>query len=229
MKSLFSYLTVLFIILLLPLYTLSQPVGGGPIGGGGVGGGSVENDVYGAGWNGDTINAPSQNAIYDYLHLLDTDDDGDIDSIDAGALAALGVVFDTGDITGTSAYTTRETSSQAYTASGNISEAQILANKYLTNQGAGAEIDLVLPDLEYYINVTFIINEAFIIEINPPNADTHEEFDLDGTILDESDCIDSPTGLGSKIVATRMQWDDGTWKWSFDTVRGVWVDTGASD
>jgi len=65
--------------------------GGGP----GVYGGStaanVENDAFGAGWNGDTSNAPSQNAVYDQLHKLDTDDDGDVDNtnIDSGASNAL--------------------------------------------------------------------------------------------------------------------------------------------
>lgn len=67
------------------------------------GGGSVEDDVYSSGWNGDTTNAPSQNAVYDRIHLYDTDDDGDIDNID-GAVgggditkvgdAAVGDVFD---------------------------------------------------------------------------------------------------------------------------------------
>ena len=124
----------------------------------------------------------------------------------------------------------REFSTQAYTASGNITEAHILANKYLTNQGEdAAENDLVLPDIEYYANVIFIVNEAYIIEINPPNADAHEAFDLDGTRLDLSDCIDSPIVVGSKISATRMQAADGTWHWSFDTIRGTWVDTGATD
>jgi len=54
--------------------------------------GAVEDDAYGAGWNGDTTNAPSQNAVYDILHSYDTDDDGDIDNID-GAVGG-------GDITG---------------------------------------------------------------------------------------------------------------------------------
>lgn len=54
--------------------------------------GAVEDDAYGAGWNGDTANAPSQNATYDILHQYDTDDDGDIDNID-GAVGG-------GDITG---------------------------------------------------------------------------------------------------------------------------------
>jgi len=125
----------------------------------------------------------------------------------------------------------RDFSSQPYTASGNITEAHILASKFITNKGAGAEIDLVLPDVEYFITVIFIVNQAFVIEINPPNADAHEAFDLDDgdNLLDASDCIDSPAILGSKISATRMMWSDGTWKWSFDTIRGAWVDTGPSD
>ena len=40
------------------------------------------NETYGAGWNADP-NAPEKDDIYDYLHALDTDDDGDIDTIDA--------------------------------------------------------------------------------------------------------------------------------------------------
>ena len=32
----------------------------------------VEDDVYGAGWNGDTANAPSQNAVYDKINAMDT-------------------------------------------------------------------------------------------------------------------------------------------------------------
>ena len=110
-----------------------------------------------------------------------------------------------------------------------ITEAQILASKFITNQGSSSEADLVLPDLEYYVSVVFVVNEAFIIEINPPNADAHEALDLDGTLLDASDCVDSPVTIGAKIAATRMQIADGTWKWSLDTIRGAWTDGGASD
>jgi len=110
-----------------------------------------------------------------------------------------------------------------------ITAANILTNKFITNQGSSSEADWTLPDIEYYASVTFIVNEAFIEEICPVNADAHEAFDLNGTVLDASDCIDSPILIGSKMVATRMQIADGTWKWSFDTVRGAWVDTGATD
>lgn len=34
-------------------------------------------EAYGAGWNGDA-NSPEKDDIYDYLHVIDTDDDGDI-------------------------------------------------------------------------------------------------------------------------------------------------------
>jgi hypothetical protein len=49
----------------------------------GPGSANIEDDIYGAGWNGDTANGASQNALYDYLIQLDTDADGDIDSLDA--------------------------------------------------------------------------------------------------------------------------------------------------
>jgi hypothetical protein len=32
----------------------------------------IEDDVYGAGWNGDTTNAPSQNAVYDKINAMDS-------------------------------------------------------------------------------------------------------------------------------------------------------------
>jgi len=44
----------------------------------GAGAATIENDVYGSGWNGDITNGASQNALYDYLHQLDSDDDGNI-------------------------------------------------------------------------------------------------------------------------------------------------------
>jgi hypothetical protein len=109
-----------------------------------------------------------------------------------------------------------------------LTEAQIQANKYITNQGDSDELDVTLPAVSYIISVTFISSEDDVIEINPPSG---EAFDLNGTTLDADDCVDSPDPnvVGSKIVATRMQNAAGTWIWSLDTVRGSWVDTGASD
>lgn len=45
------------------------------------------NEVYGSGWNADP-NAPEKDDVYDYLHQIDTDDDGDVDNFDATNLAA---------------------------------------------------------------------------------------------------------------------------------------------
>ncbi|MGD2066805.1 MAG: hypothetical protein PVI43_06525 [Candidatus Bathyarchaeota archaeon] len=96
----------------------------------------------------------------------------------------------------------------------------------VTNQGATGEVDLTLYALEKGAVCRFIVEEAQVIEINPPSG---EAFDLDGTTLDADDCVDSDTNVGSKIVATRMKNASGTWIWSLDTARGAWVDTGASD
>ncbi|MDD5287451.1 MAG: hypothetical protein PHD54_16495, partial [Desulfuromonadaceae bacterium] len=80
--------------------------------------------------------------------------------------------------------------------------------------------------VSYPISVCFIVEEALIFEVCPP---TGELFDHDGTALDANDCIDSPAVVGGKMIVTRMQIADGTWRWSTDTVRGAWTDTGASD
>jgi hypothetical protein len=99
-------------------------------------------------------------------------------------------------------------------------------NTIITNQGAAGEIDLILPAISAGTKITFVVEEAQVIEVGPPTGET---FDLDGTTLDANDCIDSPAVVGSKMVCTRHQIADGTWRWSCDTVRGPWVDTGASD
>lgn len=78
-----KYILTILVLLIIPLYAYSQYVGS-PFGGSGVGGGAAaEDDVYGAGWNGDTTNPPSQNAVYDKIELLDTakqDADADLDA-----------------------------------------------------------------------------------------------------------------------------------------------------
>lgn len=108
-----------------------------------------------------------------------------------------------------------------------ITEAQLLANKYITNQGDTVETDIKLVAVSYYISVVFIVSENLIMEVCPP---TGELFDFDGTSLDANDCVDMDATVGSKMVATRMLLADGsTWRWSLDTVRGVHTDTGATD
>jgi len=106
-----------------------------------------------------------------------------------------------------------------------LTENQCLST-YITNQGASGEVDITLDDLSYRVAVMFIVEEEQVIEINPPSG---EAFDLNGTALDANDCVDSDTTVGSKIMAVRMKNASGTWVWSLDSIRGAWVDTGASD
>ena len=100
------------------------------------------------------------------------------------------------------------------------------AGTFVTNQGSSGEVDLTLYAVSAGATVTFIVEETQNIEINPPSG---EAFDLDGVALNADDCVDSDSIVGSKIVATRMKNSAGTWIWSLDSVRGNWVDTGASD
>ncbi len=46
------------------------------------------NETYGSGWNADT-DTPEKDDVYDYLHLIDTNDDGDVDNMDATAFTTL--------------------------------------------------------------------------------------------------------------------------------------------
>ena len=108
-----------------------------------------------------------------------------------------------------------------------LTDAEVLVNGYVTNQGSAGETDTGLPALSFHIKITFIIEEEQIFELSPPSG---ELFDLDGTLLDANDCVDSPAVVGSKLIATRMLLADGsTWRWSLDTVRGPWVDGDAED
>lgn len=116
-------------------------------------------------------------------------------------------------------------SSVAKTGDATLTEAECKGT-IITNQGASGEVDLKLDDLSASVQVLFVVEEAQIIEVNPP---TDELFDLDGTALDANDCIDSPATVGSKLICTRMQIADASWHWSCDTVRGAWADTGATD
>jgi hypothetical protein len=45
----------------------------------------ISDTVYGSSWNAVINKSPTFNAIYDYLHQIDTDDDGDVDNIESTA------------------------------------------------------------------------------------------------------------------------------------------------
>jgi hypothetical protein len=97
---------------------------------------------------------------------------------------------------------------------------------FVTNNQAPGEIKPRLYALSEGSQVTFLVEATQTIEVNPPAG---EALNLDGTLLDADDCINSPAVTGSKMVCTRMKNAAGAWKWSCDTARGAWVDHGASD
>jgi len=121
-------------------------------------------------------------------------------------------------------------STLATTTDTSISAVQLLANKYITNQGASTEVDNVLPAISYHLTRAIIIEEEQIMEVCPPSGETFELL-ISGTwtMLYADDCVDSPAIVGSRALVHRMQNASGTWFYSWDTVRGTWSDTGASD
>jgi len=120
----------------------------------------------------------------------------------------------------------RDFSTLNHTSTGNITEAQIKENKWHTNNGANAEIDLTLPALSYTVQIIFLVEETQVIEINPPSGEAPM---LDGVLLDADDCVDSDAVVGSCLTAIRTQNAAGAWYWHFIPSVGAWVDTGASD
>jgi len=123
-------------------------------------------------------------------------------------------------------YDSATPSTLALTTDTSVTEAQLLANKYISNYGASGEVDITLPAVSYNISRTVIVEAAQIVELNPPSG---ELFDLSGTLLDANDVVDSPTGIGAAVVVTRVRTGASTWRWSLDVVRGTWTDSGASD
>ena len=98
--------------------------------------------------------------------------------------------------------------------------------KGFSNLGASGETDIYLDDPSYPFRLIFTVSESYITEICPP---TGELFDHDGTPLNVNDCIDTSAVPGDKLAFTRMQITGGTWRWSTDTIRGVHIDTDATD
>jgi len=114
--------------------------------------------------------------------------------------------------------------SQAYTAGetqATVTEAHMLASKYLTDQGGSAETDLILSDIEYYIGCEIVDTEGNGFEICPP---TDEAIYLDGTAIAANDCVDSTGAVGARARLDRQQLADGTWAYFLTTIIGTWAD-----
>jgi len=120
----------------------------------------------------------------------------------------------------------RERSKLNLTANTTISEAQILENKFISNQGASGEIDITLPAVSYPIEVIISSEEAQTLEVGPPSG---ELVCLDGANLHADDVVDSDDAVGSLMTCIRLQIADGSWIWNFLSTQGTWTDSGASD
>lgn len=127
----------------------------------------------------------------------------------------------TGNASGTSAYTTREISTLPFdnaAEQATFSEANMLANSAINNQGAGEETDIILVAVSYPIKFAVETSEAFQIELCPPAG---EIFTHDGTPLDANDCILSSATVGSSFMVKRIQIADGSWQYFTYTIQGV--------
>ena len=102
-------------------------------------------------------------------------------------------------------------------------------NKSWDNVGQGAnEADWQLPSFgAHAVTRTITVSVAQIIEVCP---ETSGYIRLNGALLDQNDCVDSPAILGSKIAVTRAYDTANTrWEWQLDTIYGAWIDTAAGD
>lgn len=72
-------------------------------------GGSVDDTAFASSWNGVTTTAPSKNAVYDWGHTFDTDDDGLVNKLDMSD----GIVKVTSNVTGLATAGTDYLSTQA--------------------------------------------------------------------------------------------------------------------
>ncbi len=107
-----------------------------------------------------------------------------------------------------------------------FSEANMLANSAIDNQGAGEETDVILVAVSYPIKFAVETSEAFQIELCPPSG---EIFTQDATALNPNDCILSSATVGSVFVVKRRQIADASWQYFTFTVQGVNTDAGAGD
>lgn len=107
-----------------------------------------------------------------------------------------------------------------------FSEANMLASKYLTNQGETVELDVILVAVSYPIGGVISNEEAQVIEICPPAG---EIIYLDGVALDANDCVDSDGVVGSLASYIRFQDASAAWHYHILSITGAWSDTGATD
>jgi len=142
---------------------------------------NVDDTAYASSWNAVTTNAPSKNAVYDWGHTFDTDDDGKVNVLDMGA----GVVKS--DSGGAVSAATAETDYVTPTGTGTLSGKRITPR-------AGA--------------TTWSCGEASSAT-STPTSDSCDQWDV--TALAAADAFAAPSGTpvnGQKLII-RIK-DNGT-------------------
>lgn len=171
------------------------------------GGGSVSDTAFASSWDAQTTTAPSQNAVYDWAHTFDTDDDGKVNVLDMGAglvkTDSGGVVSAaTADTDYASAVSTQDVGDTNATISAGVNVVR------LTTALTGARV-LTLPAASGY-------NAQKRLDIiNPKGVATSTN--TVSVARAGSDTIDGGTGnvviINSAYGYTTL-WSDGTSKWS---------------
>jgi len=96
----------------------------------------------------------------------------------------------------------------------------------INNQGDAGEQDLTMYASTQGHMVMFVQEEAQVMEVGP---ETDGYIILDGTALDQNDCVDSDGAtIGSYMMCIRGKNASGTAVWNCVS-DGNWSDTGASD
>jgi len=108
-----------------------------------------------------------------------------------------------------------------------LSEATLMANYWIANNGGSAEEDILLVDITFPIKFALTDEEGTGYEVCPPSG---EQFDLNNgeTLLTADYCIESGGDKGDMAIFIRGEDEDGAWIWRVRTVQGAWIDGGDS-
>jgi len=189
-------------------------------------GAEVEDDAYGAGWDGDTTHAPSQNAVYDKIEALDTDDVSEGSTNKYVTAANVGAVSDSlddtdasvewedaADLDATGAVNETDLSSLRSGITGIVKgsgdgggyAAAVAGTDYcspsssetLTNKTIDAD-DNVIQDMPYDIAWSLV---------DPADADIHYVRLQRAVTLSSIGCIVDPEGTGESVVLDIQECD----------------------
>ncbi len=218
-----------------------------------TGASAVEDAAFGSGWNGDTSNSPSQNAVYDeliqYLPSL-SDTDGDCLSAEPGTpvtgrfYCADANNWDPAGIGGTANYlviydgasyiaivdedgqllvNTVQAAMNIIADNDGRSIAASEMNSIIITSGA-ADYDIPANQCDTVTGKWITLKVTAAVVPSLTSDDTADLFVLsDGTALDAQDELDGPGTAGSQVTVVCMAAN----KWYVSGEIGTWVDGGA--